>query len=451
MWSALYLLSRNRVWKRFFVTFHGSGEWYIKKDNYWKISIKSCKTICKMLLTPIAFFLLYFLKQRLRWHQMLKRNVWAVQSRLESCAFILSAFLSGEDLQRQRARHDIYRWLTSAQFFNHRGISPQLATVEESELVRLGLLTQEEHAIIGRLLHTFDDSIVAVDQPQHWRGAVGTPNNNPWFNHGLLVTASRGGDSFSLRRVASANLRKQGSGNLEQKAKFMERTATADLQRQVTRDNLERLVEAEDSPSDSESFLDTSLQIRRDGLGGEAQEARVSMQTHCKAASRARDVCLWWVELRVQACVKEKMMDKDKLKKILGAIWNAQRVMEVLINESTNKPMQIQVVLSRTFVDLFILLTPFLTLSNLYRGHIFTMPLVLVNTFIISFFYDAIFQMMIRLWDCFGIDLEDLHLDPILVLTERAIFSNLAQNEKHDIPSPFVETWAAVKELPSKE
>ena len=57
------------------------------------------------------------------------------------------------------------------------------------------------------------------------------------------------------------------------------------------------------------------------------------MQALLEGSRRVRDRLLWWVEIRLQAAVKEKLMDKDKLKKALGAVWGMRDSMEDLLDE----------------------------------------------------------------------------------------------------------------------
>merc|ERR1712139_179103 len=115
---------------------------------------------------------------------------------------------------------------------------------------------------------------------------------------------------------------------------------------------------------------------------------------------------------------------------------------------SRKRPMYVQVVLMQLFVDCFVALTPFAALAEHFHAHILTMPWSMLHTFIVAFFYDSILQMILSLWDIFSVDLDDLHLDPILVLAERSTFANLGLSEKADLPGPLSKKWAEMKDAP---
>lgn len=462
VWLSLYLLSRKKVFKELFVTFHGHGQWYTKADNYWKISVSRLGEVEKAIVMAIAFLLMYFVRQRIRWYEQLKTRVYNVQQRLELVAFMIGGFLSGDDPVRIRMRHDIYRWTTASLFFNHRALSQHLAQFSETDLLRCGLLTSDEALIVGRELRSFDKRTMST------RRLPERPESSAHFRRPSLLAGSTSGDgqpplTCKRRTLISGTATSSRDQHLAVPATHSEAANLEPFPGNArSSDSLSPSLQSGSlvssamrqtvttGPASLRSFVLGHRRLADDSR--EAEHTSIALQTSCQAGARVRDLLLWWVEIRIQAAVKEKLMDKDKLKKILGAVWSARDTMEILLNDSHRRPMYLQVVLMQLFVDFYVLLAPFSAIADHMHMHIMTLPWPMMSTFITAFFYDSCLQMLLTLWDAFGVDLDDLHLDPILVLTERQIFANLAHAESQQVPATLAKTLANVnKEKDDKD
>lgn len=345
VWCCLFIASKSKVLKREFVTFHGQGEWFLKGDNVWKLWLQGLGGIEVLLKMMLAFLLIYYVRLQIRWFEMLKTKVWLSQRRQEMVSFSCGSFLAGTDELRLRARHDIYRWLTTAQFLNFSCLSPALGRFRNQDLVQAGLLSSDEVSIMAKTL-----------------------------------------DKSTHNRL---------SGEVEIQAKV---------------------------------------------------HAAQRQEEYCQA-SRMRDLLLWWVELQVQAAVKQGLMDKDKLKKIMGHIWQLRDSMQDVLLESSRRQMSLLCVIMQIFVDLYVVITPASALSS-YTAHLWTLPGPMMRAFIVAFFYNTVLALHQSLWNPYDQTFVDaLNLDPILVVTERTVFANLSRTEKGDLPNLLAEDWAAVKDL----
>merc|ERR1712014_178124 len=99
-------------------------------------------------------------------------------------------------------------------------------------------------------------------------------------------------------------------------------------------------------------------------------------------------------------------------------------------------------VLMQLFVDVFVALLPLSALEEgLYYPHIWTMWVPTLRTFIVTFFYDAMLQITTILWNPFDVEHNSLHLDPVLVATERATFWNMSLSCGEQLPSSLQKAW----------
>lgn len=351
LWFGVYLSAKHKVWKLGFVTFHGDGQWYLKESNFWKIMASDLATICDTSRVMVAFLLLYFVRQKIGWHEKVKTMVWTAARKVENVSFIIGGILSGDDAYKTKARHDIYRWLVCAHFLNHRALSPHLAKFSETSLVGCGLMSTEEAVIIAKRSEIEE------------------------------TTRPRGG--------------------------MLQHPATS-----------------------------ARLQLIQNDVG-----SALAHQNDRDAMARARDTMVWWMEIQLQSKVKEKMLDKDKLKKSMAALWGMRDSLEELLLESTRQQMFFWVILTQSLVDLYVILSPFNALTVHYHAHLWTLPTVMVRTWLVAFFYESLMNITRTLFNPFAMDLDMLHLDPVLVMTERSVFANLGHTEEHDMPQRLKDLW----------
>ena len=95
MWCSLYILSRKKVLKQAFVTFHGDGQWYTKDDNFWKLIVGDFSTIHGVIYMMVAFLLLHFIRVKIRWYELVKTKIWMVKRKAEMVSLVVGGFLSG--------------------------------------------------------------------------------------------------------------------------------------------------------------------------------------------------------------------------------------------------------------------------------------------------------------------------------------------------------------------
>eukprot|EP00931_Biecheleriopsis_adriatica_P037317 TRINITY_DN21402_c0_g1_i1.p1 TRINITY_DN21402_c0_g1~~TRINITY_DN21402_c0_g1_i1.p1 ORF type:complete len:630 (+),score=122.45 TRINITY_DN21402_c0_g1_i1:227-1891(+) len=169
--------------------------------------------------------------------------------------------------------------------------------------------------------------------------------------------------------------------------------------------------------------------------------------------SVARDLCLWWIQVRMQAAVKEKLMDKDKLKKILGAVWKSRESMDAMISDADRRPILLWAIMMQLMIDFYICSVPFQAVDELLGAsfHLWLLWGPMWYTFSVAFFYDCVLQIGLRLWSPFGNDFDDLQLDPILVLCERTTFQNMRHNVQEQLPPRLRELWQQVKDIPDEK
>ncbi|CAJ1393612.1 unnamed protein product [Effrenium voratum] len=192
----------------------------------------------------------------------------------------------------------------------------------------------------------------------------------------------------------------------------------------------------------------TSRNFVRDGDDSRPRPEEMELES----SQTAQDHLLWWVQLRILAAVKEKLMDKDKLKKILGALWNARDAMADLQNETNRKFIFVWVTVMQLMVDFFIVLLPFHAICANFYPHIWLLPAAMLECFTVTVIYDAIHQITVILFEPFGLlHVDSLNLDPVLVLAERCTFANLGRTEKDDIPEPLLQIWLKSKAVKDKD
>jgi len=423
MWLFMYIVTEKKWLTRAFVTFHGPGNWVgaldrppVSTDNYLEVMVQSFAASSLMIKTMLAFLLLYFVRQRIRWYEVLKTKVWSVQRQVELVSFLGAAFLAGDDLTHQRARHDIYRWLSAAHFFNQRALSLHLEQYSLPDLVTAGLLSYGEAKTIRKALLPWlpqadDDEDDEDDAPQE------------------PVEARR--SNFS-RACSPSNSAKQ---------KSFDRSTTFKMAHQNPMSSPPpRSVRGDSTASgslDAGRAPTTKSQPR--SVIGEALDRSGKIGTaatgNAENSAWTRDLLLWWVEVRVRATVKEKLMDKEGLKKFLGGVWTTRDLMEDLLLESSRRQLMMWVIMMQLLVDIFVVLLPLSAVSSdIYQPHIWTLPLPMVRTFIVTFFYDAMLQITAILWDPFDVQADGLHLDPVLVATERATFWNFSLSCENQLP-----------------
>uniref|UniRef100_A0A7S1B2G4 Uncharacterized protein n=1 Tax=Noctiluca scintillans TaxID=2966 RepID=A0A7S1B2G4_NOCSC len=318
-------------------------------------------------------------------------------------SLVVGGFLSGDDFNRVQGRHDIYRWLIAAHFMNHRSLSQHLGQFSEDDLVRSGVLSREEATIVMREAEegSLDEEASTTTSPSRRSRIVMRP--------GVLVeegAAERSRSIGSIRSLASR------------------------------------------SPRISSFIFGGTHRLQASQY---VKDECLAQQSRRADMSRCRDHIMWWIELRLQAAVKEKLMDKDKLKKSMVAVWGLRDSMEDLLSEGSRQQMFIWVVLMQLMVDLFVSLAPINVLGTQYHAHIWTLPCVFLRVWLVAFFYDSLMQITRILFNPFAVELDNLHLDPVLVLTERSIFANMALKEHHDLPEDLRELWLRVKEIPDEK
>eukprot|EP00746_Dinoflagellata_sp_MGD_P129712 gnl/MRDRNA2_/MRDRNA2_63829_c0_seq1.p1 gnl/MRDRNA2_/MRDRNA2_63829_c0~~gnl/MRDRNA2_/MRDRNA2_63829_c0_seq1.p1 ORF type:complete len:627 (-),score=90.02 gnl/MRDRNA2_/MRDRNA2_63829_c0_seq1:102-1982(-) len=373
LWILMFLAIKKKVLNYQYVTFNGPGQWMLReKDSRWfPIMTEGVGGVSAVVKFLLAFFLLWGIRVRYLWFSGLKTKVWNVQKSVELVAFITGAFLSGDDVQRSKARHDIHRWLTAAHFWNYQPLSEHLAQFDEQDLYQQGVLNKNEADIIS--------SEVAVDRT------------------GEQPRDDVAGAEYPTVTIARARTNRGYQSNLDI-------------------DETQRLM-------NPQSGMTVPVQI----------------------ATNVRDLILYWIQVRIQAAVKEKLMDKDKLKKILGALWRVRNDMQAVVMDSDERQMYLVVVMMQVFVDIYVSTGPLATLGMMYHEHIWTLPWTVLEAFILSFLYDLLLQIYIVFATPFGIDMDNLHIDPLLVLTERITFFNLGRCEQDDLPGPLGNIWKAGK------
>merc|ERR1712032_679706 len=97
--------------------------------------------------------------------------------------------------------------------------------------------------------------------------------------------------------------------------------------------------------------------------------------------------------------------------------------------ESIRRPPLIWITIMQLMVDCYLVAVPFESLADMYHGHIWTLPWMMLRVFVLVFFYDVVLSITAVLEEPFGSDVDDLNLDPVLVATERSVFFNLALSE----------------------
>merc|ERR1719321_440074 len=120
--------------------------------------------------------------------------------------------------------------------------------------------------------------------------------------------------------------------------------------------------------------------------------------------------------------------------------------MQLVMNESERRQMYLTVLIMQIFVDIYICASPLISLGHTYHAHIWTLPWPMLEAFVVALFYDLLLKINNHLWNPFGIDMDDLSLDPVLITTERSSFFNLGRSEQEDLPAPLKKMWAATKE-----
>merc|ERR1712151_1263584 len=124
--------------------------------------------------------------------------------------------------------------------------------------------------------------------------------------------------------------------------------------------------------------------------------------------------------------------------------------MEELVLESYRRPAFLWVTTMQLMVDCFLMTIPFNSLADMYHAHLWTLPWMMLRVWVVSFFYDVLLQIAVVVEEPFGVDVDDLNLDAILVATERQVFFNLCQ-ESNDMPMSLCQTWIAVKDMKEKD
>lgn len=92
----------------------------------------------------VAVFLLWFVRQKIRWLDQVEASIRSVKEKVEDAAATIAKKLDGSDAERVLLRHDIYRWLTVCNFFSCQALSSSHRTTSDQDLIDRGLLALRE-------------------------------------------------------------------------------------------------------------------------------------------------------------------------------------------------------------------------------------------------------------------------------------------------------------------
>jgi hypothetical protein len=140
-----------------------------------------------------------------------------------------------------------------------------------------------------------------------------------------------------------------------------------------------------------------------------------------------RDICLKWVESAIVLAFEKKWIPNDKKEeKCLSAVVEVHTKMMRLTSEASRRMLYSYALLMEVFVDAFVVLNPLRSLALQYQPHIAFLFWPVLRAGVVALFYYGMFEISRIVQNPFGMDLDDLNVDPVLLGTERMAFSQLA-------------------------